>query len=200
MQLRTASLGKIVVVTGFAGMLMGLGVWFAVPNEYASEAILQVVPSQGADPRLSGEALSDYLNRGAVKVLSDSSLTEVVRKYHLYSAKQAKMPLEDILRGMKENILIAPVRLFDMASFEFVYEDPGLAQRVAQDLATRIQELSINDAGFRSDAITIRMLNTASRPTSPISPNVVPIVVLGLVVGLAIGVMLARFRRAPNPA
>lgn len=196
MQLRTGSFWKVMVfsgVTGLAGLLIGLAVSAGMPKQYLSQSVIRMEPEN-----------ADYIKQLARSVLSRPALTAIVHGYKLYPAEQAKMPLEDVVAEMKNDIQISreSVRLGqsqDKASaftIRFLYKDPVIAQRVASELVSRFMA----SAARTSEAGVTLELMDAPKLGDPIRPNPTVIALIGLAAGLGSGISVALLRRSPKPA
>jgi hypothetical protein len=133
MQLRMWSSGKIVGVGAVAGLIVGLGCWLVMPNQYASLALVRIpacCDASTADGRERLDSLMRFL-------LSRSTLSTMSQVHGLYPVELKKMPLEEVLQKMKQGIQIRPATLGELSSrrafqaiqIEFVYPDAALAQR-----------------------------------------------------------------------
>jgi hypothetical protein len=146
-------------------------------------------------------------------VLARSTLTAIIQKYGLYSAKQAKMPLENVVTEMKNSIRMSPAvaigpapRRQTVSAFEiqFIYKDPAVAQRVTEDLVSSFMEYGLENALRTGQTdyrpLTLELLDAPSLPTVPSSPKLLALAIAGLAAGLVVGFLLALFRRSPKPA
>jgi capsular polysaccharide biosynthesis protein len=174
MQMMTWNFGKILLAAGVAGALVAAGISFAVPKQYASQTVLSVTGS--------GVDAADAVFTQAQQTESRGSLMSIIKSEALYPTEQAKMPIEDVVEKVKRNIGISPISGGSAFAIEFTYEDPHKAQQVAQDLA----------ASFIRE--NVRILDAASLPQSPVSPNRWMITAVGLAVGLVLGAIIALLR------
>ncbi len=190
---------------------MGLAAWSAIPNRYASAAVLKIVaaPLSPDDPA-TREAIADYLTSIAGQSMSRSSLTQIVHTLKLYEPEQSKRPLEDMVGRMKKNISIRPIeRHSDKGttafSIQFIYSDPVVAQRVVQQLAARFFDSSL-DFSLRdkkpsgAKGVTLQLIDAPSLTNRPFSPRLSMIMTAGTAAGLALGALLAFVRRSMRPA
>ena len=174
MQMKTWNFGKILLAAGVAGALVAAGISFAVPKQYASQTVLSVTgPASGVDA-------ADAVFTQAQQTESRGSLMLIIKSEALYPTERTTMPIEDVIDKMKSRIRISPISGGSAFAIEFTYEDPHKAQRVTQDLA----------ASFEN----VRILDAASLPQSPVSPNRWMITAVGLAVGLALGAIIGLLR------
>ncbi len=83
-------------------------------------------------------------------------------------------------------------------SIQFLYEDPALAQRVNSDLVARFMVPALDSARDRS--FDLELLDSPSRPQTPISPNPFSLAMIGLGAGMAVGALVLFFWRSPKIA
>jgi uncharacterized protein involved in exopolysaccharide biosynthesis len=174
MRMMTWNFGKFFLAAGVAGALLAAGISFALPKQYASQTVLSVTGS--------GVDAADAVFTQAQQTESRSSLMLIINSEGLYPKERATMPIEDVIDKMKSKIGISPISGGSAFAIEFTYEDPHKAQRVTQDLA----------ASFVGE--NVRILDAASLPQSPVSPNRWMIAAVGLAVGLALGAIIALLR------
>jgi len=205
MQLRLASLTKILAFTGVLGLLTGVFLLVILPREYASQSIILI---KSIKP-LSIEEAGNAVKHSIQMALSDSALTRIINEYKLYPAKASKMPLSVIVREMKENITIEPISRPGSSgtqfSMRFSYGDPVIAQDVTDRLTSQLLGNLLEDAVTKESIgvampVMLELIDPARLDTAPIRPNPKVLCILGLVGGLTIGLVFALFRRSPKPA
>ena len=171
-------------IGGFAaaGMALGITVPLLIPNEYVSTAVLRT-----ADRAKLQSTVTD--------VLSDDSLAAIIREDHLYVRELSRSSMHDVVRKMKyEHIrvqVLQPQQWAKGAAFtiSFRYPDRYKAQAVTRDLILRF--ITINAAPLSATEV----LDPASFPQAPSSPNRTMIAVLGTVLGILLGLAASRLRR-----
>lgn len=126
MHLRTPSWRKILASSSCIGLLLGLGTWRALPNQYSSRAIMELYPAN-----------TKLFTAEANAALTRPILTRIIQKEKLYPAGQGKMPLEDLVAQMKNKIEFWTADPNSVA-IQFRYSDPFLAQRVSSKLVQAI--------------------------------------------------------------
>lgn len=116
------------------------------PDQYKSEAIIQVKPQQVPQNLVQpvvNQDLLDQINTMTNYIKSRSVLTSIIRNFDLYKRELARRPLEDVIQTMQNNIVVAPVaqsvtttgaRSIAAFSVSFKYENKYDAQKVVQDL------------------------------------------------------------------
>jgi uncharacterized protein involved in exopolysaccharide biosynthesis len=123
--------------------VVGVYLW---PDQYKSEAVIQVKPQQVPQNLVQSvvnQDLLDQINTMTNYIKSRSVLTSIIRNFDLYKRDLARRPLEDVIQTMQSNIVVAPVtqsvtttgaRSIAAFSVSFKYENKYDAQKVVQDL------------------------------------------------------------------
>src|SRR6266567_3593387 len=96
----------------FAGLVIAVVVAFLWPDTYLSYAVMRIMPSQVSDrivPTNFNLHMQDRLATMQQDVTSRGKLIDMIKKFNLYPAEQAKRPLEDIVEDMRVSIKIDPV-------------------------------------------------------------------------------------------
>jgi len=168
-----------------AGMILGVTVAVLVPNQYISTAVLRA-PDKSAAP----EAIE--------RALAPQALANIVRKYGLYQRDVAHGSVESAAEKMQKDIrvqAIQPVNRVGLAgafTISFHCADGAIAQHVTGDLVTEIMKQY-------GGGNAVEVLDPASFPRVPSSPNRVTIIAFGMLCGLLLGLVSTCFRR-PAPA
>jgi hypothetical protein len=89
----------------------------------------------------------------------------------------------------------------DSSSFtlEFDYPDPHIAQRVTEDLVSRVMMASLRAAQLSQSRSVIRLDDDASFPSKPAGAKRMRLATEGLLVGLVGGLILAGTVRSRKP-
>jgi capsular polysaccharide biosynthesis protein len=193
-------------------LVAGLGS-FAIPDRYVSTAVLRVVPFPAGD---SGGAQGEIeytarLRQLAQEILSRGSLAELIQRpsLDLYRVERRRRPMEDIIYDMRHRDLrISPTSPAGLAgpghltSFEisFEYADRDKAQAVVRELVSKFTEG--NAAAERAlhrdkmpGSLALEVLDPATLPATPVSPNRPAAAAIGLLAGMLLGSLLALRRR-----
>ena len=133
-----------------AGLVLAVVIAFLWPDTYVSTAVIRVVPPQIPErlvPTNINVAMSARIDSMAQTILSRAALRSVIETYGLYPRERARMPMEDVVGLMRQNIDIGRVETLkgdsrrgdSLSAFRisFRYENRFLAQKVTQDLASR---------------------------------------------------------------
>jgi capsular polysaccharide biosynthesis protein len=212
--------GKYTLAAAAIGALaFGLGS-FVIPDRYVSTAVLRVVPFPAGDARTApGEIeYTARLRQLTQDVLSRGCLAELIQRrwLDLYRPERQRRPLEDIIDDMRNrDIRIAATPPFGFAgpgrltSFEisFEYPDRFKAQAVVRELVTKFIEGDVAaERALHRDrmpgSLKLEVLDAASDPQTPVSPNRPAAAAIGLLAGMLLGPFLAwrRQQRANRQA
>jgi hypothetical protein len=210
--------GKYTLVAAAIGALaFGLGS-FVIPDRYVSTAILRAVPFPGARTAQGKIEYTARLRQLTQDVLSRGSLTELIQRpwLDLYRRQWQRYPLADVIDDMRNrDIRIAPTPSFGFArpdrltSFEISFEYPNYlkAQAVVRELVTKFIEGDVAaERALHRDrmpgSLRLEVLDAASDPQHPVSPNRPAAAAIGLLAGMLLGPFLAwrRQRRANRQA
>ena len=195
MQMKIWTFGRVAGVCGLAGLAIALIVAARTPSNYVSTAVMRV----DSTPQQAGETL----DRAERQILSRTSLAKIVRDGGLYEGERRSRPLEDILRQMRDRDIT--IRVLHPASgaggpgmafsVSFRYPEPAKAQWV-----TRMLLASLREAIPAAQKTSWMILDPASLPARPVSPNRGIIVTAGLGLGLFAGCLIFGIGRWPKVA
>jgi hypothetical protein len=200
MQLGTTSAVKTLLLCAIAGVAVGLGVTFLLTPQYSSNAVVSVRPSEGS--KLTD--ITDVINQYSQNVLTRPKLSNLIRTLDLYKGERNRMPTEDVLELMKQNIRIsaapAIVKGRSVPAFElsFHYPDNMAAQSVVTALVSGFIDENMQGRAPGGVSPTMEVLDPASLPTNPIFPIRKVFAMSGLGAGLALGgiaALVLHFRR-----
>ncbi len=182
---------RYIVAFAMAGLLIAGGISFSIPNRYRSTAVVEVRNASV----MNSQSLTDWVIDLERSVLSRTSLSNLIRTLNLYPAERARMPIENVIEVMKSRDL----RIFigqtpkkpGNSAFQVAFTggDRVLASRVTASLTQSLF------AALASQSKDVRILDPASLPTTPLSPNRLTISIAGSVAGLFCGLLLIRWRR-----
>jgi hypothetical protein len=187
----------MVAACGAAAAVLALAVAYAIPDRWISTAVLRL--DAGADP-------SELIRA----TLSEAGLEEIVQRPYLrlYEAERRKEPLSRVVEHMRNHdVRITPLRQTarddhqaNAFAISFMADDRVKAQAVVRVLVTRMTELHLAEMRGRLDGSSngmpnLEVLDPASLPEQPAEPNRLVILMLGLGLGIASGVVVSRRRR-----
>ena len=151
------------IVPSFLGILCGLLYSRSQPSLYRSDAVIQVVPQRVPESYVSAtvtERVEDRLRALAQQVLSRTQLEKLITDFGLFPKERQRMPLEDVIIKMTERVRIEPLttgqssrRDTQSEAFRvsFDYEDPIVAQKVVEQLASYFVTTNKADRGRQAD-------------------------------------------------
>jgi len=210
-----------------AGCILAAAASFLIPDRYTSTAVMRISPPMiTEDPLATPTAtpVAERLQQLQPEVVSRTNLAEIIQKpsLNLYARERAKEPIEEVIRNMRDRDLrIAMVDPPQGApgaasafSISFAYSDKYKAQAVVREFVTAFTELNRTHARANAPqmSVTLReiyehkagenllVLDPASLPESPVSPNRLAIAAAGLGIGLLLGVLTLWRRRPHAPA
>ncbi|MBL8174777.1 MAG: hypothetical protein JNK48_08905 [Bryobacterales bacterium] len=134
----------------FAALVIAVVVAFLWPDTFVSTAVVRVVPPQvpaAFVPSNVNMEMTERINSMAQQILSRSTLTNIINTHGLYARDRARLPMEDVVEGMrKKDVRISSVVNFSAGGggrqvpafqISFAYDDRMKAHKVCQDLVGR---------------------------------------------------------------
>jgi uncharacterized protein involved in exopolysaccharide biosynthesis len=141
-----------------APVLLSAAATFALlqylPNVYRSETTILVVPQRVPDSYVQSTVsarIEDRLQSISQQLLSRSRLEPIILEFNLYRARRASRPMEDVVEFMRAQIDVQTVR-GDAFVLGFTSEDPEVARRVTERLASLFIEENLRDREVLADA------------------------------------------------
>jgi len=196
--------GRAAAVAGVAGAIMAAAVSFALPNRYESQAVLRYVAPQDANV----SQFQERLERAELRTLSRSALAEMIQEpsLDLYPKERQRAPVDDIAERMRTadihvDVYSRPGEAVSATAFviRFRYPDRYKAQAAVRQLVDRFQRaLTTGQPGSVPEGTRLDLLESATMPNHPYSPNRVSIAVLGLLAGLPLGLLAALVWSRPK--
>jgi succinoglycan biosynthesis transport protein ExoP len=149
----------------FAGLVIAVVVAFLWPDTYLSYAVMRITPSQVSDrivPTNFNLHMADRMNTMLQDVTSRSKLIDMIKKFNLYPAEQAKRPLEDIVEDMRLSIRIEQVestrtqQKSSGSAFKIAYSylNKNEAQKVVQEMVNSFMSQNVIDRRAKSRITT----------------------------------------------
>jgi hypothetical protein len=153
-----------------------------------------------------GQASAARIQEIVQQVLSRESLVEIIERpsLQLYSQARARHALDDVVKQMRDHDLHVdplpadpPGGTPNAIRISFESFDPRKAQACVQALVSRIVEGRVppKQDVAQSHAVYLEVLDPASVPETPASPNRFTIMGAGCLAGLLLGPVYARLRR-----
>jgi hypothetical protein len=201
MQLTTWSFGKIAPAFGVAGALLCGGMSFiAMPDQYTSWAVLRLQMAQTPTTDEPGEFVASLMQ----KALTRASLADIINKQGLYQRERVREPMEDVIDSMRHDIRFERIGQSNAFRVAFSYGNAEQARRTERELIYEL--IAANVVNRRADMIganhmewatrwknvsAVEVLDSASLPQHPSSPNRILIASEGLAGGLVLGALTA---------
>src|SRR5436190_8351270 len=150
----------------FAGLVISIVVAFLWPDTFQSYAVMRITPSQVSDrivPTNFNLRMQDRMNTMLQDVTSRSQLIDMIKKFSLYPAEQAKRPIEDIVEDMRTKIKIDPIDNSAAARQQttgsafriaFSYLNRSDAQKVVQEMVNSFMSKNVIDRRQKSRITT----------------------------------------------
>jgi len=107
-----------------------------LPDKYRAETLLQVVPQRVPASYARGTAtapIDGRLYALTQQILSRAKLELIIVDFKLYADERTRMPLEDVIEGMRKDITVQSVK-GDSFRVAYVSDTPQMAKRVTDRL------------------------------------------------------------------
>jgi hypothetical protein len=199
----------LLVGSAAAGLVLATALSFLIPDRYTSTAVLRITAAQITEDPLAIPAATraaERLRELEPEIVSRENLERVMDKPDL--ALYPAVPRDRAVERMRtRDLRIAPA---DASAFRisFSYSDRYLAQRVVREFVTAFTERNVIEERAKAPyvsvtlrriyehkaGINLEVLDPASLPELPVSPNRGAIALGGVAAGLLAG-MLAISRR-----
>ena len=150
------------------GILGGLLYSRSQPSLYRSDAVIQVVPQRVPESYVSAtvtEGVEDRLRALAQQVLSRTQLEKLITEFDLFPRERRRLPLEDVVVLMQtKRVLIQPLATAQTSRRDsqseafrvsFDYENPAVAQKVAERLASFFIDTNASERGLQADQTSL---------------------------------------------
>jgi len=134
-----------VIVTSLAA----LALQFYLPNKYRSETVILVVPQRVPESYVRSTVTSrieDRLQSIRQQILSRTRLERIILEFDLYQDNRRVTVMEDVVAYMRRQVNVDMVR-GDAFVVSFISEDPAIAQKVTERLASLVMEENLRDRG-----------------------------------------------------
>jgi hypothetical protein len=208
-----------------AGCALAAAASFLISDRYTSTATIQIDPAQVSEdplaPLASATPAAEFLRQMEPQILSSESLSGIIRdpRLNLYPDDRARRPMEEVVQNMRRDIRIAALNpasgtngAGSAFSISFSYSDKYKAVHTVWTLINAFDALQhknqMSDASknFAQHLIDERkagenldIVDTASLPVLPDSPDRPMIAAAGLGIGLLFG-LAALYLRRPRAA
>jgi uncharacterized protein involved in exopolysaccharide biosynthesis len=200
MQFMSWNLKTIALAFAVTGAAIAAAIAFSIPSQYQSTSVMQFTtagPVQG-DSQVD---VTKHMNHMEQEILSRTSLQELIAKLDLYQARRGKVPIEDLIQDLRNHdIQIRPIHKVggnrqDSVAFSIsaTYPDRMKAQALNRELVSKFTEQNVEvQRGAKLRWMeNLEVLDPASLPAQPISPNRAQFAFAGLCAGLLTGLTVA---------
>jgi capsular polysaccharide biosynthesis protein len=149
----------------------------------------------------SGEQIQAIATNATSHIALGTIITN--RRLDLYKEERKTQPLEDVIQNMNRNLALTPSGEYLTISFE--YPDRYKAQQTVFFLANRMEETYattysvLPDEPSQPSPTVLEVIDKASMPALPISPNRYVIAIKGALAGLVLAAVIATIRRRWKP-
>jgi polysaccharide chain length determinant protein (PEP-CTERM system associated) len=130
---------QLIALCLLIAVIAGLGHYLRLPKLYQSTSSLSYEQQQISPARMAPDQgrtrLQDTLATLGEQVTSRNSLERVILQFSLYEEDRQRLPIEDVIRIMRDNITISPSNRGDVFSVSFQGRDPQQVMRVTNALA-----------------------------------------------------------------
>jgi hypothetical protein len=172
-----------------------------VPDKYTSDAVLRLQTGQAVVPGNAERFVITLMQNTETR----SSLMGIIKKQNLYTREMKTMPIEDIVERMRHDISFERLGNSEAFHVRFRYGNALQAQRSEQELIDSLMAASVSMRNADTPGVHsygLEVLDPASLPQGPSSPNRLVIASLGMAAGLLLAAITVavRARSATAPA
>ena len=143
-----------IVVPFLVGLFGTLVVSSQLSDVYQSEMLIQVIPQRVPDNFVQSTVTmrtADRINALGQQVMSRAELERIIREFNLYPDLLEELPVQDVVRKMRESIRLDIVRgaSQDAEAFyvRFEHTDPQTSTRVVSELGSLFIAQNAQDRG-----------------------------------------------------
>lgn len=137
----------LIVVPMIMSSLAAAGLLYYLPNKYRSETVILVVPQRVPESYVRSTVTSrieDRLQSIRQQILSRTRLERIILDFDLYPENRKLTVMEDIVAYMRHQVTVDMVR-GDAFVVSYIAEDPALAQKVTERLASLVMDENLRD-------------------------------------------------------
>ena len=136
---------------------IGLTIYLRTPKVYQSAALLTYKPSRINTNPMAPEAeardLRETVGTTSQVLVSVGNLEEVIKKFDLYPLARTRLPIQDIVDIMRQNITIQPAATGNAFQITYNSENQAQVMKVTNELAGRF--IDISNAGSVEETVRI---------------------------------------------
>ncbi|MBV9157758.1 MAG: hypothetical protein JO097_15950 [Acidobacteriaceae bacterium] len=141
-----------IIAPAFAGLVISVVVAYSLADVYVSQALIRVTPQQISEQliqNVTSQDVADRINAMGLVIYSRATITSLIQQYGLYKKEVASEPMQDVVEKMKGDVIIqgaggssAGQKFLPTIYVGFKYSDKYTAQKVCQDIVSRLITLS----------------------------------------------------------
>lgn len=156
-----------IIGPAFLGLVAGVVIAFLWPDTFLSSGQMRVVPPRVPSRLVASnmsEEMSQRVNAIYQGIISRSNLTNLIANYNLYPDKRKRLPIDDVVDGMRKDILVTPLRAMTTGTtgrnnvfaftVSFSYSDRRVATKICSELITKFMDESVTSRSSQSQETT----------------------------------------------
>ena len=197
-----------------SGCIIGGAASYTIAPRYTSAAIMHITPPYDMKRWYAGRApepVENHVHRIASQVLRTENLEKLMLRprLQLYQQERARQPIAEVAQMIRERDarieVISPSRF----RISFTYENPFIAQAVVREFVSETTEAHYTEERRLADAAggeiqfmathkigeNVEVLDPATLPIQPVSPDRLAMAAIGAGAGLLLGLAFVLFRR-----
>lgn len=157
-----------IIGPAFLGLVAGVVIAFLWPDTFMASGQMRVVPPRVPSRLVASnmsEEMSQRVNAIYQGIVSRTSLSNLIQNHNLYPDRRKRLPMEDVVDGMRKEIVISPLKNMSTGTtgrnniFAFTvsysYSDRRLATEVCSDLISKFMEESVTSRSSQSQETTM---------------------------------------------
>ena len=172
MQMSKLSFGRVVTVCGIAGLVVAGALALSMPDRYQSTAILKIP---------AGLHTSVLMKEAAMVMRTPSGPTTIVKDPNLHLLVPRPLRIEDMLKQMWRSIEVRPAGP-GLVEIQILSQEPA-AQQLTKLLAAKFDILEVRASPSPAQDTLVRER----------------VILVGLGIGLALGLLMALILRRRTP-
>lgn len=145
---RIATKRKWLIVVPFVAATLAVVLYTrTLPDQYRSQTTILVVPQRIPEAYVKSTVttrIEDRLSTIQQQLMSRSQLERIIREFDLYPGARKALPMEDVVDLMRTKIQVL-IERGDAFSVAFVHENPRIAQKVTERLASIFIDENLQD-------------------------------------------------------
>ena len=157
-----------IIGPAFLGLVAGVVIAFLWPDTFMASGQMRVVPPRVPSRLVASnmsEEMSQRVNAIYQGIVSRTSLSNLIQNHNLYPDRRKRLPMEDVVDGMRKDIVISPLKNMSTNAtgrnsvfaftVSYAYSDRRLATKVCSDLISKFMEESVTSRSSQSQETTM---------------------------------------------